>query len=416
MRRVSIALLLLVLVLAVGFLAGRVSRPESNVSRAPRWQDRSVDDPTAPVDIAGVAYTEALQTECLRVGDDASALVRGADREHRPGTLLVDLRGRPDIDRVRLRGPGMTGIADHVRELPESVEQLAFVVVAGDYLVSWNERGLGERVVPASVSPGHVTSVDVGAVSGLVKGFPLAAGLGRIDVYVRGIDGAPIECATVLVVGTSMFGHAQTIVRETGPEGVSRLDLRPGAYRLRVGSRESSIVVQESAAQNVTFQHGTGGDVRVTGLPGLVRLRPVGGSKWIRAVAPGRFLFVPPGEYDVGYRGGTRAAGRIVVPSGAIVEEVLRPADGELLIDLPVALQIEARVRIQVKGVSPGADCIPAIVVEAEPWQDAVCIPNLKEGTYRIEVHAPGYQPWTFDARVGRETRRIDATILEQSD
>lgn len=324
------------------------------------------------------------------------------------GRVEVDVAGS-DVTQATLTGRGLEGPETMDRGAEDAV--IRFDVVPGTYRLEWWPDGaMSERALRVRVEADRVTRVRA-ADPATPDQFPIPDGLGRIDVTVLERDGTPMEDATVRVVGTGMQGPEDTL-QTTTAEGRARFHLRAGPVRVRVGGQEHRVGVAEGETVRVEFRYEGEGEVLFAGRAGHVALRRRGEPSWeaswgVYEERRTRLVYVPPGEYEIGYHGATRSGGFVTVGRGETVRFEIPKPPGRIRVEIVApgeGFTKSMAYELAVKG--PNAPGNPRHVYIMVPTagrvlQHVFTEAGLEPGRYLVTASVPGYHPVEERVEVG---------------
>ena len=297
----GVRVFVLVLIVAVAALfLGRWSVPRSPKQRA--------DVPRAPIERAEAAPRVALE----RAAESAPA---PAAREPEPpsdplvptraatraGHGLLELRGHRNgegFDELNVLRRGLVGDWNETEfDFPEA-GPVYLELEPGRYRVSVRiDVEPGPRLYRVDVRDGETCVVDLGAPA-TPELFPLAEGLGRVDVRVVDAAGAPIPDVQV-----GLHARDESIEHSGTESGCVRFDVLPGTYRLTAGALEHGVAVESGRWIEVRLD-GSGTAELTIGGP-LYRHIGIGSrdsdKSWetIGEELATRHVLMAPGRYDI---------------------------------------------------------------------------------------------------------------------
>ena len=282
------------------------------------------------------------------------------------------------------------------------------------------------RVVEVRIEPGEVTRV-VAASPVAPDQFPIAHGLGRIDVEVFDLENRPAPQATVEFECVGPSGETVTDEENCASDGSLRLDLVPGDYTVRVGCQAQPARVVEGQTLRMTFRSRNEGEVRFVGgryahiVPTFESKSPTHAYAREANNKDDRYIYVRPGLYEakLAFPGDlkSRVLGRVDVAPGVISEFTTDP--------LPTA-NVEVRVRAP-EGVYPHPANIELTPLDpgAQPsrwrlkqsfdvrWACATAR-HVSPGIWRLRVHADPCDTVTRTIEVGHESQEVEV-VLQRS-
>ncbi len=279
----------------------RSAQASQTMSRPPRTETRPDNEPQA---------RHARETDARR---DEQAESNPADTED-PFTIAPGAQGILEID---FRGsdvvPGDVTVSG--RSIWDEIEEVAafeandgverYKLWPVDYLLEWHD-GL-ERRVRVRIIAGETKTIRL-ADSGGENENPVPAGKGRLRVSVFDLDGNPLGDIEAIAYGRGA-SEVEDAYLEIEGNGRGAWDLRPGKYRVQVGSRFQPALLEAGEETALVFRYGSEGELIIScPLSGYPVLRPVGGkrheapigSRWLSEEAR-RLVYVRPGTWEVLY-------------------------------------------------------------------------------------------------------------------
>jgi len=279
---------------------------------------------------------------------------------------------------------------------------------AGTYWLRWYESAtvLGRRRLRILVNAGMVTRVD-GRRPAEPGEDAVAPGLGRLDVFVRDVDGGPMSAAKVLLLGSAFEDGDNKVESFTDPQGVCRFELLPGCHRLEIGRRTMKVDVHEGESRQVEIAYREEGELVVaTPLDGIT-LRLRGEQLW--SVRPEeqvhrgggyRFRFLSEGVYEIGWMHGRRIAGEAIVRRGERTEFRCEVPTCSISarVRFPAGIDAQQQVHLAMEITGLGEGALPRV---DEDWRVApgaarevhLHVMALAAGRYLVRVKAAGFSP-----------------------
>ena len=394
----------------------RSARPQSESARyIPQRQPERRAPPEAP------ATTNTNPEERQVVfAEDPNEVPEGSQ-----GTLEIDFGDSPvQPGHLVVKGTNILGEIEDISpdELVGDVER--YILWPVEYTVEWYHEG--KQQLRVRVEAGAVTHLRMADPQG-DRGIPVPPDKGRLDIRVFGLDGLPLGDAFVLVHGRGAYTIESEAI-ETDARGRADCDLRPGAYRIQLGSRIEAATLVAGKRTMLEIRYGSEGELIVDcPLPGYPRLAPVGGvppiSRIGAATRSARLLYVRPGTWDLYYdaSGETlmRRLGRVRIEAGRVTRFAPTLPTGGLRVRLPCIgappLQGWATVnlkRLDVEGDPP--EIYRPIPIRKDDtgvptWPAAITIRHLPPGLWEASGYAVGY---TWDkVRISVTDKMVDLTL-----
>jgi len=398
--------------LAVGYLLGAMSaEPDagrtSRASSAPGVPDRGPPPPplAAPIGEAAPAPDAAPPGVAVATPDPSSTT---EDPDDEQGTLVVDFTGFDGPGWARLEATDMHGNLDYAEQEARDDRLASFGLYPGEVLVRWEDRGAMRRFAArARVEAGRVTRVL--AADPRHVPLPDPPGFAVLDVRIAGTDGGWLADVDVSVAGR-VLGGLYSIDVLTDPEGWARFRVRAGTYEVEVGDLLTFVSLQPGERRVLELRHEAHGEVAVDPtLEGIYALRPEGEHGAPGRVVSGdqkavRFVFVPPGSYDLCYtfasgeyfghwpdaQPETRVLANVEVRAGRAERFAHHPEPGFLEVSVDAAAAPAGR-RWQMRVSSQG-DATAALLHALEADGDALRgrTGPMAKGHYKVEILADG--------------------------
>jgi hypothetical protein len=439
------------LFLAVGFAAGLavgLSRSPSPETRAPARpitttekvpaaarEEQVPDD--APQQDRAVEAKEATQSESPPIGPQEMAPAE-LDVSEGYGIVEVDFNGVDCDPEFNVDVRGLSGEWDELESSTEKDRRIARLELPpGTHLPHWKVPGRLRRCgVSVRVEAGRVTRVHAADSSNVIA-LPVRSGFARLEVIVRGLDGAPLPGARILVEGATSAGP-DSVDGRTDKLGRWQLELLPGARTVVVGARRVPVQLIEGQISRIEIEPagqgmllfeplGLGSAVWVTPLDSDVewqdsRIRFTEGGKTRYGAA-----YLAPGEYRLscgGYHSGARILGRASIRRGqttrvqlargsitclAFVSEAHRGALRQQVLGYAARVstssrKVETRIRaLSSHGLNYRAE---------EGYYALLNTPYLPSGRYRVWAESGKFRSEKRIVDVGEDNADVRLTLL----
>ncbi len=341
-------LALLLLAAVLGFVVGRLTAKEEGGLRGPR------STPAPPPErgthssdqvVAAEEPPQAVEIDEPSPSGDVVLPSEPSEESGDDGILLVDLGGLPC---AWVGNVDIVGAYEQEGIDAQGGEPARFQGAPGTYDVWWLDREGRRLGTRARIDAGKVTRMRV---ADHPTGAPVPRGLGVLSLFVEAAEGGGL-CADVAITD----GRYSLEVRTNGNGHASSV-IRPGRYRLIVGSHVSEAVVEEGRTTSHWIAHGREGDLvlvadrmlRITSHPAgepRERIDDASDSAWTWVGAPPGSATVVPylaeGEYDlfIPYSFGAPLA-RVTVHAGRATRfRCVPPAGGVLVRTVPASDQV----------------------------------------------------------------------------
>jgi hypothetical protein len=411
----------------------RVAPSSSETGERPRTTpSRSEPAPEAAL-TAGPASSADVEPHGITSSRDETPLAFVPLVPGSVGNLIVECDGeRVEINDVSVYATGMWGQLVDVspEEDPEDDEDpcatsATYKLWPGSVSVQWYDEE--SRQVQATIRAGETTvvSTDTPRVAG---DDPIPARHGRMVVSIRGLEGNPIADATFVLFGPGHSGVEEEHIEVDGTGRMS-LDVKPGQYRVVVGSqsREATVLGQRVVSIDVQFENE--GEVEFEA--------PENGRCWLQFMdgdarrerppfvygyvdSVWRLMYVVPGTYDFIFQASgesvPRNLGRVQVRARQRTR--FRPTfpTGSVILRLP------GLGHPPVAGLAAlellDSDVAPASIVrlpgferdaDAGKFVGSLTISRLPAGRWRLRYHPKGFLPVTREFQVA--DKPVEATI-----
>lgn len=400
----------LLVCLAVGYLAGswKADRSAGRSRRADSAQARG--ERTEPAIPEPVAAPSDPAPSPAPHDDLALAVPDAADppEESEYGNLVVDFTGFDGPGSVRVESVDLDGTLDFIEEGVDEDGNSWIQLAPGEVTVRWESHGAMRRFAArARIAAGRVTRLA--AADQRHVPLPEPAHLAVLEVRVKGPDGQCLTDAAVHLAGEVLEGQRWISVSTDG-EGRARFRVRGGSYLVQAGEREETISLEAGERRTLDLLHeGSGMVVVDPALEGMYALRPRdgGSAPMDGAYFEGgavRFLFVPPGSYDLCYRfqcreyfghepdarPDDRVLATLEVRAGRADRIPHHPEPGFLEVEIGASKDAASR-RWQMRIVSErdGADAVfDALRIDGEWLRGRTS--SLEKGCYKVEILADG--------------------------
>lgn len=398
--------------LAAGYLAGswKADRSAGRSRRADGAHlpgDRT--EPPIPAPTAAPARPDPAPSPA----PDTGLALAFPDAEDPPedweyGILVVDFTGFDGPGWVRVESVDLDGSLDFLEEGVDDDGNSWIQLAPGEVTVRWESRGAMRRFAArARIEAGRVTRVL--AADPRHVPLPEPSHLAVLDVRVKGPDGQCLTDAAVHLAGEVLEGQRWISVATDG-DGGARFRVRGGSYLIQAGEREETISLDTGERRTLDLLHDATGMVVVDPvLEGIYALYPRdrGDAQMDGADFDGRavrFLFVPPGTYDLRYRfqcpeyfghepharPDDRVLATLEVRAGRAERIPHHPEPGFLEVEIGAPRDVASR-RWQMRIVSErdrAEVAVDALRIDGDRLRGRTA--PLEKGCYNVEILADG--------------------------
>jgi hypothetical protein len=397
----------LLLGVAIGFLAGRVTAPEERG----RGGERAAASQTASAlpSPSGEGGQSPAPTPDIDTPPSASAVTDKivlptrdvADEE--PPRLEVDFAGFQGERTAWVALRAMQGGVEPQDWQADDDGVASGVLSPGTYEVWWFDADgswLGTR---ARVEEGKVTRLRVIEHRG-AGSVPKGVGLLRLEVEACSGGGLGGEVVWI--------GADDALMVETDAHGRAIVPLAPGRYSVEIGEHRSEAVIEEDRTTIHRIRHDREGDlVLVSERPGRIfiqRFDPgYGDSRWVGGGADAVVPYVLEGDFEITLEGllllgrarvvaGQTTRFRCELPLGGISVRLLKPGHA-----------IFGRADVEVRRVADGRETRRDVHSNGEPEPTAFVLPP---GRYVVTASAAEFEPASVAIEVS--DRMIEATLV----
>jgi len=255
------------------FLAGRWTVPRPRQARAPRTSRAEFPPaqhreavPSAPNDAESdeVSAPATPATPAARAGSDDAPGVDAPDASVE-GTGVLEIHGhrrREGFNDFELLARDLRGHWTDVElGYPDDLGPLLVRLEPGPYRLRVRlDIEPGDRIYAIAIRRDERAIIDLAKPPG-PEVYPLADGLGRVDVRVLDVADAPLAEVQVQLVA-----RGDELATSTTPAGWVRFDVIPGTYTIRVGWLTRRVVVRAGRTQVVRIDGRAAAEIEVSGI------------------------------------------------------------------------------------------------------------------------------------------------------